>query len=179
MSIQHLTAIDIYNRVPMLNMDQQEMSFNLTVSKPGQYVMLINYITPLDDLRTHKVGVVVHSGSGEVGGGVILYSCPYTASCRQVVTNEEAGVGVFTVEANSLIVDLKVPIDNRDVLQEIFRNVLIAEQLKQRGHSLDLPDPISRLVVGLYQAEAGLHQEERRMHRVLLQKPAGDEKNTI
>ncbi|ERL89440.1 hypothetical protein D910_06807 [Dendroctonus ponderosae] len=106
-TIQHLHAIDIYNRVPMLNIDQQEISFNLTVSKPGQYVMLINYITPLDDLRTHKVGVVAHTSFGEVGGSVILYSCPYTASCRQVVTNEEAGVGVFTVDANSLIVDLK------------------------------------------------------------------------
>lgn len=92
----------------MLNPDQLQISFNLTVAKPGPYVLIINYVTPLNDLRTHKINIVAHSKNGDENGNVILYSCPYKPTCRQVVTNDKGGVGVFEVDGNSMVVDLKV-----------------------------------------------------------------------
>ncbi|XP_030765960.1 laminin subunit alpha [Sitophilus oryzae] len=103
----HLQNIKVYNRVPLLNSNQSEIYFNLTASKPGAYVLLVNYITPLDDLRTHRVNVVAQTKYGPQNGNVILYSCPYTSMCRQVVTNERDGVGIFEIDGNSMVVQLK------------------------------------------------------------------------
>ncbi|KAL1517260.1 hypothetical protein ABEB36_001047 [Hypothenemus hampei] len=103
---EHLHSLDIYNKVPLINSEQPKISFNLTVAKPGQYVILINYVTPLDDLRTHKINLTVHSKGRSENGSVILYSCPYKPTCRQVVLNEISGVGVFNVDGNSLEIDL-------------------------------------------------------------------------
>ncbi|XP_060535680.1 laminin subunit alpha [Cylas formicarius] len=109
----HLHRINIFNRVPLLNLDQPDISFNVTVFKPGSYVIIVNYITPLDDLRTHKVDVVAHTKNKTDNGNVILYSCPYTTPCRQVVTNEKNGVAVYDVDGNSIVIDLKS--DNSNV----------------------------------------------------------------
>ncbi|CAG9771124.1 unnamed protein product [Ceutorhynchus assimilis] len=107
LDIDHLHAIDIYNRVPLLNTEQTQLSFNLTVAKPGPYVLLINYVTPLNDLRTHKIDITTHGRNTPENGNIILYSCPYNPSCRQVVTNIDGGVGIFDVQGNSMVVDLK------------------------------------------------------------------------
>lgn len=101
-------ALDIYNKVPLVNEFQPEISFNMTVTKSGPYVILINYVTPLDDLRTHKLDVEVHGKSRSGNGSVIMYSCPYNPTCRQVVIDEDGGVLVFDVEENSVVVNLKV-----------------------------------------------------------------------
>ncbi|XP_050301015.1 laminin subunit alpha [Anthonomus grandis grandis] len=107
LNTEHLNAINIPNRVPVLNPEQPEISFNLTVAKPGPHVLLINYVTPVNDLRTHKINVTAPGKYYDQHGRVILYSCPYNPTCRQVVTDEQGGVGVFEVQGNSLIVDLK------------------------------------------------------------------------
>ncbi|XP_066250557.1 laminin subunit alpha isoform X1 [Euwallacea similis] len=104
---EHLHAMDIYNKVPLLNSNQFQLSFNVTVAKPGPYVILINYVTPLDDLRTHKVDVAVHAKNREKPGKVVFYSCPFNPTCRQVVIDNAGGVGVFEVDENFLTVDLK------------------------------------------------------------------------
>ncbi|KAF7271317.1 hypothetical protein GWI33_015789 [Rhynchophorus ferrugineus] len=102
----HLQSINVYNKVPVLNSNQPSASFNLTVSKPGPYVILVNYITPLDDLRTHRVYVTGQTKYGPQNGNVILYACPYTTMCRQVVTDNEGGVAVFEIDENSMVFQL-------------------------------------------------------------------------
>ncbi|KAJ8973563.1 hypothetical protein NQ317_009587 [Molorchus minor] len=102
-----LDKIGIHNRVPLLNPVQPQITFTISVRKPGPYVIVINYVTPLTDLRTHDVDVYVHLKNGNETGNVKLYSCPYTIACRQAVTNEQGGVAVYLVNDSSINIDLK------------------------------------------------------------------------
>lgn len=78
----------------------------MTVRKPGAYVILVNYVTPLTSKNSHKIEIIADQKSGPVNGILHLYNCPYTFMCRQVVTNLNGGVGVFQVEDNNLPVKL-------------------------------------------------------------------------
>ncbi|CAG9836790.1 unnamed protein product [Diabrotica balteata] len=100
------------NKVPMLNELQPEISLNISLHKAGDYILVIDYITPLDDLRTHEVRVTKHSKEGIESGQVILYACPYTTLCRQVVTNSSQGVAVYSISGNSIVVNITSPSAN-------------------------------------------------------------------
>lgn len=99
--------MNIGGRIPLLNDVQPEVSFNVSVHKPGQYVILINYVTPLNDVQTNVVNTEVYTKYGIENGKLNLYSCPYTTMCRQVVTNLNGGVGVYQTEENYLFIKLK------------------------------------------------------------------------
>lgn len=106
--MQHLAAINVGNRVPLLNLAQPELSFNISVNKPGPYVIIINYVMPVSDQRTHKVEATVSAASNKYNGNSVLYACPYTTLCRQIVTNQDGSVGVYHTDSNGIKLDLKV-----------------------------------------------------------------------
>lgn len=91
-----------------MNNEQPNITYNINVGEPGQYVIAVNYITPITDKRTHNINTEVSTYNSQTNGRVILYSCPYTTVCRQAVTNQQNGVGVYDVSTNSLNVTLKV-----------------------------------------------------------------------
>lgn len=96
------------NKVPLITDNQPDITFNISVRKPGSYVVLVNYVTPLTDLRTHDIQVTTKSKQGDENGHLKLYSCPYTTMCRQIVTNEELGVAVYDVDSNYITIKLHV-----------------------------------------------------------------------
>lgn len=95
-------------QVPLLNSEQPNITYNINVGKPGQYVIVVNYVTPITDKRTHDISTEVSTYNSQTYGRVILYSCPYTTVCRQAVTNLQRGVGIYNVPTNSLNVTLRV-----------------------------------------------------------------------
>lgn len=100
--------MDVTNKVPLLNDLQSNITYNITVSKPGDYVVVVNYITPITDKRTHQISAEVFEDQVSRNGQVLLYSCPYTTVCRQVITDEQTNIGVYHVNRNSISVALKV-----------------------------------------------------------------------
>ncbi|XP_074042767.1 laminin subunit alpha [Leptinotarsa decemlineata] len=103
----HLNNINVNNRVPLLNSLQPEITFNISVHKPGKYVIVFDYITPLSDLRTHEIQVETQIKGGIKNGHLKLYSCPYSTMCRQAIINEKLGVGSYNVDGNFVLVTLK------------------------------------------------------------------------
>lgn len=98
----------ITNKIPLLNVKQPEITFNVTVQKPGRYVIVINYITPLNDLRTHTINVDSIAQNGKSSGRIIFYACPYTIICRQAVMDKQSGVGVHLIDGNYISITLQV-----------------------------------------------------------------------
>lgn len=94
--------------MPLLNAAQPDVTFNVSVHKSGPYVIVINYVTPLNDLRTHDANVIAHLWNGTQNGNLRLYSCPYTTLCRQAVINEQGGVAVYQINGSFIVIDLKV-----------------------------------------------------------------------
>ncbi|CAG9860176.1 unnamed protein product [Phyllotreta striolata] len=95
------------HKVPLLDDSQSEVSFNISLETPGDYVIVVDYVTPLDDLRTHQVDVIRDVNDGQLGT-LKLYACPYTFLCRQVViNNDREGVSVYNVNGNYIVITLK------------------------------------------------------------------------
>lgn len=91
-----------------MNVVQPDITFNISVHKSGPYVIVINYVTPLNDLHTHELNVIAHLWNGTQNGNLKLYFCPYTTICRQAVINEQGGVAVYSINGSFIEVDLKV-----------------------------------------------------------------------
>ncbi|KAL3275284.1 hypothetical protein HHI36_020052 [Cryptolaemus montrouzieri] len=105
--LTHLPAVHVKSKIPLIIPTQRGITIDLPVTKPGPYVLLINYVTPLDDPRTHTLEVNVTNDVGTAGGRVTLYSCTYTLLCRQAIINEEAGIGIFYADGDHLTIDLE------------------------------------------------------------------------
>lgn len=108
MSFQHLSKMGVANRVPLLNLLQPSMSFNITVNKPGPYVIIINYVTPLEDQRSHHITAELISENRRTNGKGALYPCPYTSLCRQVLTTSDGIIAVQQVDGNEIQINLNV-----------------------------------------------------------------------
>lgn len=106
--LKHLAKINVGNRVPVLNLAQPNVSFNVTVNKPGQYILVINYVTPKEDQRTHVIEATLQSGRHTNAGKTVLYSCQYTTLCRQVITTPDGIIAVQQVDGNEIKIDLRV-----------------------------------------------------------------------
>ncbi|KAK4877517.1 hypothetical protein RN001_010023 [Aquatica leii] len=106
-NINHLRELGITTKIPKLDAIQPDISYNITVKKPGRYVIIINYITPLDDAETHIIKVETVAQSGKNVGRIIFYNCPYTMVCRQVLTDKQSGVGIHLIDGNSITVTLE------------------------------------------------------------------------
>ncbi|KAB0790802.1 hypothetical protein PPYR_15312 [Photinus pyralis] len=104
---KHLHELGVTNRIPLLNAKQPDITYNITVRKPGRYVIVMNYLTPLNDPDTHTIKVDVVAQNEQNHGRIIFYNCPYTMVCRQVVTDKQNGVGIYSVDGNSISVTLQ------------------------------------------------------------------------
>ncbi|XP_018320894.1 laminin subunit alpha [Agrilus planipennis] len=104
---EHLIELKVLNRIPLLNKNQSEIAYNITIGKPGPYVLVINYFTPKGDHRTQTVNVESRAQNGVTRGRALLYSCPYTMVCRQIVTDKKNTLAIQNVDGNVINVILQ------------------------------------------------------------------------
>ncbi|EGI60824.1 PREDICTED: laminin subunit alpha [Acromyrmex echinatior] len=85
------------DEVPFINNRQEEIHFELRISKPGPHVLVITYVTPRDEQDTSVLLIEANT----VGKGkVTLNPCRYTSTCRQVVTDTYGKVAVMNFPSN-------------------------------------------------------------------------------
>lgn len=94
--------------IPILGKDQPNLTYNLTVSQPGQYVIVINYISPNDDERSYSINSRVTTSGYTYNGLIDFNNCHYTTFCRQVITNSQGSVGVYDIKDNVISIELLV-----------------------------------------------------------------------
>lgn len=94
--------------MPLLNLLQPSLSFNITLNKPGAYVVIINYVTPLEDQRNHHITAELISEKSRTSAKAALYPCPYTSLCRQVLTTPDGIIAVQQVDGNEIQLNLNV-----------------------------------------------------------------------
>ena len=83
--------------VPLVNERQEEIHFDLRISKPGLHVLLVTYVTPKDENITSTLLIEANT----VGKGkATLYPCKYTSICRQVVTDSYGRVATMNFPSN-------------------------------------------------------------------------------
>ncbi|CAK9798131.1 Laminin subunit alpha [Anthophora quadrimaculata] len=85
------------DEVPLINDRQEEIHFDLRISKPGPHVLLVTYVTPRDENTTSTLLIEANT----VGKGkATLYPCKYSSVCRQVVTDTYDRVAVMNFHTN-------------------------------------------------------------------------------
>ncbi|XP_026299731.1 laminin subunit alpha [Apis mellifera] len=85
------------DEVPLINEKQEEIHFDLRISKPGPHVLLVTYVTPKYENTTSTLLIEANT----VGKGkVTLYPCKYTSICRQVVTDTYGRVATMNFPSN-------------------------------------------------------------------------------
>ncbi|XP_017779043.1 PREDICTED: laminin subunit alpha isoform X2 [Nicrophorus vespilloides] len=108
-NFNHLNHLNLKDSLPMLNENQNTIDYNITVAKPGKYVVLVNYITRQGDESSYTVGVKVLNNNDVRdynGDRVEMYNCPYSFICRQVVVKDSGVVGVYNVDDNLIHIRL-------------------------------------------------------------------------
>lgn len=94
--------------IPILGKNHANLTYNMTVSKPGSYVIVIDYVTPIDDDNSYTIDVTGTTKNGTLFGKVDFHNCHYRTFCRQIVTNHFGGIQVYNVADNDLSVQLLV-----------------------------------------------------------------------
>ncbi|XP_037870167.2 laminin subunit alpha [Bombyx mori] len=113
------------NTIPIL---RTTLQYNMRIEKPGQYVLLVEYVTPAarnQDLNTGnstyssvvKTPVTIKFQSGpddqhlvETDGIINFNDCPYTAPCRQVMVDDYSRIQFVTVtDPNNVVFLLDQP----------------------------------------------------------------------
>ena len=85
------------DKLPLINNNQNEIHFELRITKPGPHVLVITYITTKDENQTSTILVEANT----VGKGkATLNPCRYTSICRQVVTESNGKVAVMNFPSN-------------------------------------------------------------------------------
>ncbi|XP_061192514.1 laminin subunit alpha-like [Saccostrea echinata] len=79
-----------------LDNSQRELHLNLTVPRPGDYVLVFNYFALSN--RTQELDVIANVDGQTTTGTVLLYSCKYSVLCRQVMKNIDDMPSVITVD---------------------------------------------------------------------------------
>ncbi|KAG6444669.1 hypothetical protein O3G_MSEX003477, partial [Manduca sexta] len=113
------------NSIPILSNEENILQYNLKIDPPGQYILLVEYVTPLngsvesEDSENstisflHKSPVTVRFQSGdqaETDAIVNLNECPYTAPCREVVVDDLSKIQYVTVtDPNNVVFLLGEP----------------------------------------------------------------------
>ncbi|XP_031783644.1 laminin subunit alpha [Nasonia vitripennis] len=92
------------SEMPLINDKQKKIHFELTISKPGQYVLVVTYITPPQhDGKT--TNIIIEANTMDKGKAT-LYPCKYTSVCRQVVTESNGKVAIMNFPNNYVTVVL-------------------------------------------------------------------------
>ncbi|XP_046389625.1 laminin subunit alpha [Ischnura elegans] len=93
--------------MPLLNQKQSEIHLDLSLSRVGPYIIVINYFTPDEDAEVSTVEIEASSTTGRQKGKVSLYPCHYTFLCRQAVKDKYGKIGVFNFDSNYIGLVLK------------------------------------------------------------------------
>ncbi|KAK4325717.1 hypothetical protein Pmani_003660 [Petrolisthes manimaculis] len=93
-----MKVLNLLGTQPMayLNHNQPVVQYDLRLSRPGRYVLLLNYFTPEPTTTTNVVL------EGREKGRAILYNCQYSTVYRQVVTDLRGRVGIFYFDTQQL-----------------------------------------------------------------------------
>jgi len=91
---QHQESVGV-EQLPMLSSSQPELRKFLTVKEVGDYVLVVKYITPVEEKENAHIGVELTSPTWGKKGRVALHPCPYTTVCRQAVIDDQGRVAVF------------------------------------------------------------------------------------
>ncbi|XP_045509429.1 laminin subunit alpha [Colias croceus] len=102
------------NDIPLIN--ESELQYNLKIDPSGPYILLIEYVTPVNHAAgTNEesyqfspnsiIDLTFQSGDGEKNyASVNLNDCPFTTPCRQVILDELSKIYVFDIEdANNVV----------------------------------------------------------------------------
>lgn len=112
-------------QIPILSDDQSELQYNIKIDPSGQYVLLVEYVSPVnrtalsEDTQnsnvtfafTSKGAVAVQFKSGDNPSQfafVNLNDCPYTTPCRQVAVDDLSNVFIFATQDPNNVLTLEV-----------------------------------------------------------------------
>lgn len=93
--------------MPKLSDTQAELYLNLKISRPGSYVLVVNYATTPNQITTTIQIQATTQNSGNKGV-VTIYRCRYRTLCRQVVSDRDGKVAVLNIDTNNVNLILKV-----------------------------------------------------------------------
>ncbi|XP_032527888.2 laminin subunit alpha [Danaus plexippus] len=127
------------NDIPIINNEQNEIEYNIKIDPSGAYVIIIEYITPINrtalaaseinsdqggmyDLAPRgAVAIRFQSGDGpETIAFANLNDCPYTAPCRQVVVDDLSKISVFNVQEPNNVIYLDGDTDTLAAIKSII-----------------------------------------------------------
>ena len=95
---EHLSAID-EDKFPLITGSQSELNYVMHVSRPGRYVLVVDYIT--DSGFTDAGFLAVNQvDEGEQDGIVLVYPCLYKMVCRGPVMDKDSREKVFIIDVN-------------------------------------------------------------------------------
>lgn len=103
-----MEAVGLNSKPAILSSTQPELHLDLTISEPGNHILVINYITDPDTNSSTSVLLSVESGEVPQIGQAALHPCPYTTACRQVVIDQQRKVLPFNLPGNYVKLVLKV-----------------------------------------------------------------------
>lgn len=94
--------------LPIVAANQTGIGLDITISKPGRHVLLVNYITPLEEWKTTTLNIETSTSTLKNKGVVELAPCPYDEICRQVSTDKLGRIQVYNFDTNYVGLVLKV-----------------------------------------------------------------------
>ncbi|KAK3929045.1 Laminin subunit alpha [Frankliniella fusca] len=104
---QHVQAVGLTSKPAMLSLTQPELHFDLTVSEPGQHILVISYVTPPDVNTSTNVVLMVDDDQAPQLGRAVLHPCSFTTACRQAVIDDYRIVSPFRLDKNYVKLTLK------------------------------------------------------------------------
>lgn len=75
--------------------------------KPGKHVLLVNYVTPVEEWKTTVLSIETSTSTFRNKGVVELAPCPYDEICRQVSTDKLGRIAIYNFDKNYVGVILK------------------------------------------------------------------------
>lgn len=117
-------------QIPLLSEDQSELQYNIKIDPSGPYVLLVEYVSPVNRTAleednensnvtfgfTSKGSVALQFMSGDNPSQVAfvnLNDCPYTTPCRQVAVDDLSKVFIFRALDPNNVITLEVSIYSR------------------------------------------------------------------
>ncbi len=94
-------------KMPSLSDAQPEIYYDVTVTQPGDYVLVLVYVTDKNQ-NTTTVEVKTQTQNSGSKGFATIYNCRYTMLCREVVLDREGRVAVFNFDTNFVKLILNV-----------------------------------------------------------------------
>jgi hypothetical protein len=94
--------------IPVLTSSQPEIQFDIKVAEPGEYVLVVHYVTKTTIGNSSALDVRTKGEKKSYRGRFKIYSCYYTWPCRQVAVDKLGRVAVFSFDTNIINILLTV-----------------------------------------------------------------------